>query len=131
MTAQTLAEKLLLKPSTGRVFVINAPRDWAQLIGGLPDDSEVVDESGLPADFVLVFATGADELQGLLQKAIAAVHEDGLLWIAYPRVSVGGHDISRGVVHDQLRANGWRPVTQISMDETWTAIRARPQGRAT
>jgi predicted CoA-binding protein len=123
---KTVAAKLLLKPGHN-VFPINSPEAYEQVIGHLPRGTRIVTEkSELPVDLVHMFATNKKELNKLIPKAIAAVRPDGLLWIAYPRVSTGTYDISREAVHEALHTQGWKPVTQISMDDVWTAIRGRP-----
>lgn len=129
MPGQDLTTKLLLKPGMS-VLAIDPPTSYEEIVGGLPEGARVVGANGTPADFVHVFATGAQQLKERLPGAIAALREDGLLWIAYPRVaSTGTREISRDAVHEALTANGWRPVTQVSMDDTWTAIRGRPLPR--
>lgn len=55
-----------------------------------------------------------------------AVKPGGVLWVSYPKVTAGGHDLSRQVVHNDLTTSGWKPVAQIAVDEVWSAIRARP-----
>src|SRR3954453_18600822 len=123
MTGKSVVEKLLIKPGhRGRLF--NPPGPYEDCVGPLPDNALVVgDEADCPVDVVHVFVTSADELEELLPRAVAALRPDGLLWTGYPRVSVAGHRISREAVHAALRANGWRPVTQIAIDQVWTAIR--------
>jgi Protein of unknown function (DUF3052) len=131
MPVQDLTTKLLLKHGMS-AYVIDSPPSTEEIVRALSESARLVtDETQLPADLVCVFATSADQLRESLPTAIRAVRDDGLLWIAYPRVSsTGSHEISREGVHQVLAANGWRPVTQISMGDTWTAIRARPASAA-
>ena len=35
-------------------------------------------------------------------------------------------DLSREVTWQAITPLGWRPVTQISIDETWSALRFKP-----
>jgi hypothetical protein len=35
-------------------------------------------------------------------------------------------DLSREEVWAAMEATGWRPVSQIAIDETWSALRFRP-----
>ena len=59
--------------------------------------------------------------------AIAAVAYDGLLWISYPkRSSKVETDLSRDVLWDLMMETGLRPVTQVSIDDVWSALRFRP-----
>ena len=59
--------------------------------------------------------------------AISTAGEDGILWISYPKLaSTSAFDLSRQVVWDSLTGTGWEPVTQVAVDETWSALRIRP-----
>ena len=48
----------------------------------------------------------------------------GRLWICYPK---GGRaDINRDSLWPMLRRYGLRPITQVAIDEVWSALRFRP-----
>jgi hypothetical protein len=122
---KTLQEKLLLKPGA-TIVAVDPPQPYEQIVGRLPKDATLASRRVRAADVVHLFATSRRTLDEQLPRALQRLRADGLLWISYPKVSAGSHDISREAVHSALRTNGWRPVTQISMDDVWTAIRARP-----
>jgi hypothetical protein len=49
-----------------------------------------------------------------------------VLWLAYPKKSSGVKtDLSRDAGWPPLEAADFLPVTQISLDETWSALRFR------
>ena len=53
-----------------------------------------------------------------------------LLWLSYPkRSSKVETDLSRDVGWEVVADAGLRPVTQVSIDETWSALRFRPVER--
>jgi hypothetical protein len=55
---------------------------------------------------------------------------DGLLWVSYPKKSSKiATDISRDVAWEVMKEFGLQPVFQISIDETWSALRFRPTER--
>jgi hypothetical protein len=50
-----------------------------------------------------------------------------LLWVAYPKGSSGVKtDVNRDRLWQALEPTGWRPVRQVALDETWSAMRFRP-----
>jgi hypothetical protein len=50
-----------------------------------------------------------------------------LVWISYPKKSSRvDSDLSREVVWAAMEGTGWRPVSQIAIDEVWSALRFRP-----
>lgn len=121
--AATLTQKLQLKAGQ-RLRLINAP---AGLADQIPADGVLLatDEPG--NDAMLLFVHNMDEAQRLAPPAVQAAAPDTLLWIAYPRPgSPLGSDINRDRVWPVIEPTGWRPVRQIAIDETWSALRFRP-----
>jgi len=121
VSTKTAATKLGIKPGH-TVFPINAPGDYAALVGGLPDGATVV-EQGPAADVVHAFARTLAELTAHGQAAVEAARAGGLVWISYPKG--GKSELKRDLLWDAVP--GWRPVTQIAVDETWSAMRFRPE----
>ena len=81
-------------------------------------------ESGADA---VISMTPSDELAKLGPKAVGAVEYDGLLWISYPKKSSKVKtDLTRDVLWELMSDTGLRPVTQVSVDSTWSAMRFRP-----
>ena len=61
------------------------------------------------------------------QYYYAGIAFDGLLWISYPkRSSKIDSDLSRDDMWELYIDESLRPVSQISIDETWSAVRFRP-----
>ncbi len=111
--SMNLAAKLQLKEQA--ICILNAP-------AGLQLDlSQAAD-----APAVLVFATNAAELADHANAAIDAASKDALAWIAYPKAGKLGTDLNRDKLWEALNGKGIRPVRQISIDDTWSALRFRP-----
>ena len=119
MNAKPVAAKLGIKPAQS-VFVINPPGNYETLVGGLPPGTTVVRHR--PADVVHVFARTLVELAEHGAEATAAVKPGGLVWISYPKN--GASELKRDMLRDAI--NGWQPVSQVSIDDTWAAMRFRP-----
>lgn len=75
------------------------------------------------ADLAIFFAHDQHELKTHLLESLKASTNN--LWIAYPKLASGKSDLSRQVVHDAFRTSGWKSVAQISIDDTWSAIRGK------
>lgn len=126
MTDNPLVKKLQLKPSQ-RALILNAPEGYVESLGPLPEGIARVDGPPGTLDFVQLFVRDSAELALFAPVALAAIKRDGIFWISYPKKS-------SGVVSDLTRDEGWapitaaglRPVTQIAVDETWSAVRWRP-----
>ena len=88
---------------------------------------ELADQPDEEFDFVHVFAKDLAELEKLAPVAAEAVKRDGLLWVSYPKKSSGVEsDLSRDVVWQEVAKTGLRAVTQVSVNDVWSAIRFRP-----
>jgi Protein of unknown function (DUF3052) len=116
MTA--LATKLRIVDGRS-VRLMRAPDRHVPLLGP-------VEQSRATADVVLLYARSRAQLDRDAAAAIAAVEDDGVLWICYPKRSAGTpSDLSREVVREAMGRHGWRAVSQVSIDETWSALRFR------
>lgn len=126
MAEKSLATKLLLKPGQ-RVAVVNAPEGYVKGLGPLPDGVHVSEAPEGSYDLVQLFVQSKADADRYAQAAIAATKPGGILWVSYPKKSGAiKTDISRDNGWEAFFATGWRPVTQIALDETWSALRFRP-----
>lgn len=137
MAQSSLIKKLRIKPGQ-RIIVINPPPGYLDQLGDLPEGVELseseslalANQAGDTFDFVHLFVKNVAELERLGPSALRAVKHDGLLWISYPkRSSKVETDISRDVGWDVIKEAGLRPVTQVSIDAVWSALRFRPAER--
>jgi Bacteriocin-protection, YdeI or OmpD-Associated len=112
----TLEKKLLIKPDKS-VLVINAPNDF-------PIKAK---KPKKPADVMIAFVKCKADIKQVSDKIMQLVNEDGVLWFAYPKISSGiKTDINRDNGWGVLQQKKFEPVTQIAIDETWSALRFKP-----
>ncbi len=110
------------------MLIINAPEGYVELLGELPDGCELSETAGGKFDFVQMFAKDNAELDLYRSSAMEAVTFDGIFWLCYPKKSSKvKSDLSRDIVWKLMQGTGLRPVTQISIDQTWSALRFRPE----
>lgn len=121
-----LQKKLRVQPDL-RMLVLNAPEGYMETPGPLPEGAQVETGPDGPFDWGQAFVYDVAELRRLAPQARDAVTYDGLLWVSYPKKSSKiATDISRDVAWEVMKEFGLRPVFQISIDETWSALRFRP-----
>lgn len=126
MAPMPLSKKLRMQPGQ-RVLILNAPEGYMAELNPLPADVEVTDLPEGSFAFVHLFAANSAELERLGPVAIEAVEYDGLLWLSYPkRSSRVETDLTRDRGWDIVAQAGLRPVTQVSVNEIWSALRFRP-----
>ncbi len=125
-----LVKKLGIKPGQ-RLLLLHAPDGYRTRLGALPEDVELIEAAEeAPVgmfDAIHLFVGNKAELDRMAPVAIAALRPGGLLWIAYPKKSAKtGADVTRDEGWDAVAAAGLRPVTQVAIDEVWSALRFRP-----
>jgi hypothetical protein len=126
MSATEVFRKLRLD-NTKKLLVINAPREYENILEGLFYDGDFPESGQTGYDFIQIFATSREELENAIRKLAGAGKHDCLFWICYPK---GGgkikSDLKRDKIWDAFALVDLRPVTQIAIDETWSAMRGRP-----
>jgi len=113
-----------------RALILNAPPGYVEGMGDLPQGLELAQIAEGQFDFVHLFVKNQAELAEIGPAALMALRYDGLLWISYPKQSSKvTTDLTRDVGWEILSQAGLRPVTQVSVDEVWSALRFRPTER--
>jgi len=120
MSDKPVAERLQVKNGR-RLAIIDAPAAVDRAIGAARAKPEA-------ADVVLAFARNGAELKkqfaGLLKTPQTAI-----LWLAYPKLtSKLAGDLNRDVIHDAAPAHGLEVVSQIAIDDDWSAMRLKRAG---
>jgi len=112
-----LTGKLQIKPGQS-VAVLSAPP-------GVMLPASTSGSEPQHADAVIGFAVRRDDL-GQLSPVIGAARADRLAWIGYPKGGKLGTDLNRDRLAQAMIAEGIQPVRQVSIDDTWSALRLRP-----
>jgi hypothetical protein len=122
------AEKMRLKPGM-TAALLHVPVGLQGRLG-VPDDVIVVDDPAAAgpagAGLLLDFATTQAEAEERLFALRPFVGEKTVAWLAYPKGSkAAGRDLSRDTIWAFARTIGLTLVTNIAIDETWSALRVR------
>lgn len=116
---KSIADKLGCKPGK-RAWVLNAPENLWKIIG-LPAERPDGD-----IDLLLGFAVDVAALGPLVDRMLPVYTRGGAFWVAYPKKSGSiRSDLSRDAGWDRLTREGMIPVTQIALDNDWSALRFR------
>ena len=130
MIDASLIKKLGIKPKQ-RFIILNAPEGYSEQISTLlPVVVELHTNSTTSGNFdvVLQFVQNKAEVEKDTPIAIEMVKPGGRLWLSYPKQSSKvPTDINRDILWKIFPNSEWRPVTQISIDEVWSALRFRPK----
>lgn len=111
-----------LQPS----LIINAPEEYLEVLNGMEFDSVPVELKIGTYGFVQVFASSQAEMETLVKSVARAGKRDCLFWACYPKsTSKQKYDLKRETVWDALSLAGLRAVSQIAIDDKWSALRGR------
>lgn len=120
-----LLKKLQIKAGF-KVKVLNAPENFPVIIGNISSDIEISFNIETAFDGLLIFAiTKADLLTALKQETIGI---KTICWIFYPKAkSKLVSDLNLMQSWEDLKAFNLTPCGSAAIDETWTAIRIKPE----
>ena len=116
---KTVAEKLLIRP--GSMLWMSRPDDAAR-IEPLPGGVTRVDDLA-QATVAVLFADDARSVRDLLTAHRPKLAQPTGFWVAYPKGNKA--DINRDTLWPILAEYGMRPVSQVSVDNVWSALRFR------
>lgn len=121
-----IAKKLGIKPAMS-ALVIAAPPGYLKLLAPLPDSVVVSDVASGTHEFIQLFATRASQIKQSAPPLLKHATPGALFWVAYPKKTSGVEsDLSRELVCEVIKPTGWRPVSIVAIDDTWSALRFRP-----
>ncbi len=113
-----------LKPGM-TAALLHMPTDLRERLG-VPAGVVLVDDPA-DAEFVLDVVTTEAEAEAALTALAPHISSTMLAWLAYPKSSkAAGHDLSRDTVWRSARTVSLTLVANVSVDETWSALRIRP-----
>lgn len=112
-----------------RIAVLNAPEEFRERISGLLPGCQIDNEINARYlyDFIISFNPGSADVDKLGPACIHNLSEDGKLWMAYPKGTSRRYksDINRDRGWDSVTGAGFRPVSQVAIDDDWSALRFR------
>ncbi len=103
--------------------MVHAPETYESIASQIPGLQRELNGT---FDFLHVFATRRDELLREGPQWRRALEPNGVLWVSYPKGKSIPTDLNRDSVRATLAEVGLQVVSQVAIDETWSALRAKP-----
>jgi Protein of unknown function (DUF3052) len=79
-------------------------------------------------DVVQAFVRTKADVDRRVPVVVKSLKPGGIIWLCWPKQS--GHvatDLNRDVLFEQAARHGLRAVSNVSIDETWSALRFKAQ----
>ncbi|HXM00938.1 MAG TPA: hypothetical protein VN932_13495 [Rhizomicrobium sp.] len=119
-----LVKKLGIKPGTA-VLALNAPKDYAKLLGPLPQGATItgkVPQGG--AAIVHLFVTSLAELEKQLPRSRKAMTIDGAIWVSwYKQAAKIPTDVTEGVIRNRALKTDLVDVKVCAVSEVWSGLK--------
>lgn len=108
-----------------KVLVLNPPEEFQPILDAL--QGGVDREARGTYSFIFFFARQSNEAQVGIKPALEALNFDGHLWFCYPKGTSKRYksDLKRDDTWALFEPYGFRPVSQVSIDDDWSALRFR------
>lgn len=117
--AKTLLEKMFYKPEYS-LAILHMPNE---LQIAFETDTHVDTVVKSSYDFIMSFYEKKTSLEKEIKEIKAALVENGLLWVAYPKGKALQTDLNRDILHHTLEKEQLTGVSLVALNETWSAMR--------
>jgi hypothetical protein len=112
-----------------RIAVINAPEVFRERVAGLLPGVQIDAEINARYlyDFMIAFTPDEEDIRKLAPACIHNLSDDGKLWMAYQKggASKDTSGVNRDRGWDTVEESGFKRVSQVAIDEEWSALRFR------
>jgi hypothetical protein len=120
---RSLADKLGIKPGT-KIIALGAPPSYPKLLTPLPEGTSISNRMARPAHFVHQFVTRRSDLERAFPTIDAALVDDGVAWISWPKKASGtATDLTEDVVRAVGLPLGLVDVKVCAVDEIWSGLK--------
>lgn len=129
-----LAKKLGIKNGFS-VLTVNAPDDYAELVGSLPENVTICDAEARAsasakqaqqnqADLIHIFTNGRDELQILLSRYVRQIKQNGTIWVSwYKKAAKLPTEITEENIREACFPLGLVDIKVCAVDEKWSGLK--------
>jgi hypothetical protein len=106
------------------VVVINAPPNYAAVLGELPPDVRLGTSAQEPYAAVHLFTASKDELDKWLKLLRGQLAQQGMIWVSWPKKSSKvATEISDNVIREVALPLGFVDVKVCAVDEVWSGLK--------
>jgi len=116
-----------------RLYLRDAPGNYAALVAPLPEGVRVVRRIGADTDVIHLFATRRAALERALRASLAAMRADAAIWVSWPKKSARlASELTEDTVRELALPLDLVDVKVCAVDATWSGLKlvVRKEARA-
>lgn len=118
-----LLKKLGIKADF-KVRFINAPENYFDLLGPLPEGVKILNDFSEPADFVHLFAKDSSEFESIFFILKDQIERNGMIWVSwYKKASKIPTDLNENIIRDFALSLGLVDIKVCAVDEKWSGLK--------
>ncbi|SRR5258706_11509400 len=118
-----LAKKLGIKEGFA-VLTVNAPDDYADILGLLPPRVTISSNERSVVDLLHLFTNSRDELFSKLTKLRSAIKQDGLIWVSwYKKAAKLPTEMTEDTIREAAFPLGLVDIKVCAVDEKWSGLK--------
>ena len=118
-----LVGKLGIKPGH-KLALVAAPAGYLSVLGELPPEAKVVRGAKDPLDFIQLFVKRLSDLEAQLPKCKAAIADNGMVWVSWPKKASGvATDLTEDVIRRVALSIGLVDIKVCAVDDTWSGLK--------
>lgn len=118
-----LAQKLGIKAGW-TIALLHAPDNYLDLLVGLPDEVTIQQELNPDLPFIHFFCTERSRLEASFPAMRAALLQNGMVWISWPKKSAKvSSDLDENIVRELGLACGLVDVKVVAIDSIWSGLK--------
>jgi hypothetical protein len=111
-----------------KIYTINAPDGYTDMLGNLPDGVEILTQTERKVDFVHIFVTNKDSLPIFMKAGVNHLYSMGALWISWPR-----EEDKTNLTEQFIKSTGFqlglKDEKSTIINDDWSGIMFRQNGR--
>lgn len=118
-----LVKKLGIKQGF-TISIIDSPEYYFNLLTGLPDQIEIVNDSKSKKDFIQFFVKQEVDLIKDILFLKNQIKSNGMIWISWPKKSSKViTDITEDIIRKIALENGLVDIKVCAIDEVWSGLK--------
>lgn len=122
-SGKPLSAKLGVKPDD-TLAVMDAPRNYRQLVEPLPEGARIIDGPDPAARILHLFVRDRADLEAKATTAFGHRPDGGMVWVSWPKKASSLFvDLTEDGVREIILPTGWVDVKVCAVDADWSGLK--------